>query len=252
MRVLEAEDGDAALEVLERHPPHSVALVLVDHVMPKRSGLDVLRETRRRWPWIPVVIITAFGSEELAVEAFRAGACNYLKKPVGVNELLGIVDWVMRAESASRPLPSPAAGADLLPTDTPHPNVARAIAFVREHFAESIGLADVARAAALSKFHLCRLFRQETGISFRGYLRALRIERAKVLLADRRVPVTEIAYGVGFNDVSRFDRNFERSVGISPTEYRKLLGSGTDGPSQAPGVRDDRKRPRPRSGGGRR
>lgn len=232
-RVLEAEDGEAALAMLERHTPETVALALVDHVIPKRSGLDVLRETRRRWPWIPVVLMTGFGSEDLAIQALRAGARDYVKKPVGVSQLLELVDRMIHAGAAPG---SPSARADApapRAAETGHPNLARAIAFLREHFAEPLCLADVARAAALSKFHLCRLFRRETGVSFRDYLRALRIERAKVLLADRRASVTEIAYSVGFNDTSRFDKSFSRSVGMSPTRYRRLL-PGAHPPSPSP------------------
>lgn len=84
-------------------------------------------------------------------------------------------------------------------------------------------LAVVAREAALSRFHFCRLFRRETGIAFHDYVHELRVRYAKALLADRQLTVTEVAYRVGFNDLSHFDRTFRRLVGASPTEYRASL-----------------------------
>ena len=91
VRVLEVEDGEAALDVLARRLGERVALALVDQVIPKRSGLDVVREARRRWPWVPVVLITGFGSEEILNDAFRLGASVVLSKPFAIEDLRRVV-----------------------------------------------------------------------------------------------------------------------------------------------------------------
>jgi YesN/AraC family two-component response regulator len=212
--VVAAKDGEQALETLQAQGAPRIHLVLLDQVLPKRSGLDVLKITKRRWPWIPVVIITGYGSEDLAVEALRAGASDYLKKPISVDALTRTVEGLVAATSMSAP--RVAAG---------HPNIHRALTFIVEHFAEDITLEDAARQAGLSRFHFCRLFRRETGWTFLEYLHQFRVRRAQALLADRYVRITEVAYTVGFSDLSHFDRTFRRMVGRSPSEYRASLKS---------------------------
>lgn len=224
-RVTEARDGDAALNILEA-PAAAVDLVVVDHVLPRLSGLELVRLVRQRWPWIPVVITTGFGSEDLAVQALRAGARDYLKKPIDVSELRRVI--LMHAPSAG-PLGGRGAGsreaAPPVSTEAAvtHSGIRRALIFVRRHFTEPITLSQVALEAGLSRFHLCRLFRRQVGLSFRGYLQGLRIDHARMLLADRRLTVSEVAYATGFNDLSHFDKVFNRLVGVSPTEYRRAI-----------------------------
>lgn len=216
--LLEAPDGERALRVLERHGGHNLDLVLVDQVIPEPSGLELLQTVQRRWPWIPAIMITGFGSEDLAIQAFRAGARDYLKKPIDIDRLRqAVVAMTSARKSLERWVGTAAAPA--------HPGVSRALAFVREHFTEATTLSDVARAASLSKFHLCRLFRRETGFAFRDYLQGLRVQRARELLADPRLTVTEVAYAVGFNDLSHFDKVFRRIAGVPPSEYRRTLRS---------------------------
>jgi two-component system response regulator YesN len=215
-RVVEAEDGERGLTILEQRARRGrVDRVLADYRLPRRSGLEILQTTKRSWPWIRVVIITGFGSEDLAVEALRAGASDYLKKPVQLDALTKTVAALTgtAGDSADRSTRPPAA----------HPSIRRALAFMGDHFAETISLADAARAAGLSRFHFCRLFHDETGLPFHEYLHRLRVNRAQVLLADQYLRVSEIAYAVGFNDLSHFDRTFRKLVGHSPREYRTSL-----------------------------
>lgn len=221
-RVVEAETGEQAIGILEA-PRWTPDLMLLDHVLPRQSGLEILKVTRRRWPWIPVIILTAFGSEDLAVQALRAGANDYLRKPVPLDTLRESVRALTtgRGEGVGRSVTTAVEQRD--GTRSVHPNVRRALAFLREHFAEEITLDDVACEAALSRFHFCRLFHRETGVLFHEYLHELRVTRAKALLADRHLTVSEVAYTVGFNDLSHFDRTFRRIVGRSPTEYRTSL-----------------------------
>jgi YesN/AraC family two-component response regulator len=217
--VVEAEDGERALAILrQRARTGGVDVVLVDYVLPRRSGLELLRATRRAWPWIRVVIVTGFGSEDLAVQALRAGASDYLKKPIQLDELTKTV------AALATPAPSGAGVPGARSARAPvHPNIRIALAFMREHFAEAVTLAHAAREAGLSRFHFCRLFHDQTGIPFHEYLHRLRVSRAQTLLGDRYLRVSEVAYAVGFNDLSHFDRTFRKVVGRSPTEYRTSL-----------------------------
>ncbi|HEV8143210.1 MAG TPA: response regulator transcription factor [Methylomirabilota bacterium] len=215
-RVFEASDGERAMEILRVR--RDLDLVLADYKLPKRSGLEVLHEAKRRCPWMPVVIMTAFGSEEFAVQAFRDGASDYLIKPVGLNALMRTVSALIHGRPAVAPEPSRRTRDGAV-----DPRIRRALAFLRTRFAEGVTLAAVAATAGLSRFHFCRLFHRNTGRGFRAYVHELRIAHAKRLLADGDVPVTRVAYAVGFKDVSHFDKAFRKIVGHSPTQYRASL-----------------------------
>lgn len=82
--VAAAGDGAAALEAIDKEPP---ALVLTDLKMPGISGMELLERLRQEYPEIPVLIITAFGTIQSAVQAIRAGAYDYLTKPIDYDEL---------------------------------------------------------------------------------------------------------------------------------------------------------------------
>jgi DNA-binding NtrC family response regulator len=82
--VAAAADGNEALAVLERFPAD---MVITDLKMPGMSGLDLLKRIRAETPEIVVIMVTAFGTIENAVEAMRAGAYDYITKPVQIEEL---------------------------------------------------------------------------------------------------------------------------------------------------------------------
>jgi DNA-binding NtrC family response regulator len=90
-RVIEAPNAEQALEILEKRGRDPIDLLLLDYVLPGRSGLDLLRITKHNWPGMSVIILTAFGSEDLAVEAFREGAKDYLRKPIAPDALMKTV-----------------------------------------------------------------------------------------------------------------------------------------------------------------
>jgi AraC family transcriptional regulator len=97
-------------------------------------------------------------------------------------------------------------------------------AFIEDHLAEEIGLSRLADLVDLSPWHFCRSFKQSTGVPPHRFLVQLRIERAKRLLADRGVSVTEVALALGFGGSTQFARAFRAAVGLSPREYRVRLG----------------------------
>ena len=87
-RVLRSTGGKEALEVLERHDPQ---LALLDIAMADITGIDVLKEIRRRGRDFPVVMITAYGSIELTVEAMREGAYDFIPKPFKLDHIVLVV-----------------------------------------------------------------------------------------------------------------------------------------------------------------
>lgn len=103
------------------------------------------------------------------------------------------------------------------------PVIARAKQFIAEHQTEELSLDQVAKSVHTSKFYFCKLFKKSTGVNFTDYLSRVRTERAKNLLLNPNLRVSEIAYEVGFQSLTHFNRVFKRILGQSPTEYRSQL-----------------------------
>jgi AraC-like DNA-binding protein/ligand-binding sensor protein len=103
------------------------------------------------------------------------------------------------------------------------PVITKAKKFIEEHQTEDISLGNVAKAVNTSSFYFCKMFRKVTGINFTDYLSRLRIERSKNLLLNPNLRVSEIAFEVGFQSLTHFNRVFKRIVGQSPTDYRVQL-----------------------------
>jgi len=94
-------------------------------------------------------------------------------------------------------------------------------ALIQQRFCEPLGLEDVARALYVSTFHLCRLFKEETGLPIHRYLNRLRLREALERVAGAEDDLTEIALSVGFSCHSHFTRAFRREFGVPPSEARR-------------------------------
>lgn len=105
------------------------------------------------------------------------------------------------------------------------PVITRAKEYIQEHQTEELSLGQVARAVNTSTFYFCKMFKKVTGINFTDYLSRVRVEKAKNLLLNPNLRVSEIAFEVGFQSLTHFNRVFKRILGQSPTAYRaQLLG----------------------------
>jgi AraC-like DNA-binding protein len=92
--------------------------------------------------------------------------------------------------------------------------------FIHEHSDEELSLTQVAKAVNISGNHLSEKFKQVTGVNFVEYIARTRFEKARDLLRNPNLRVSEIAFAVGFQSLSQFNRVFKRFSGKSPTEYR--------------------------------
>lgn len=100
--------------------------------------------------------------------------------------------------------------------------------FIDEHFDRAIGLADMTRVAGVSPEHLCRRFRQHTGLTPVAYLNDRRLQQAMWLLRTTHQSVTRIALVSGFGDLTYFNRRFKAATGVTPTAFRKQAGTEAD------------------------
>ena len=103
------------------------------------------------------------------------------------------------------------------------PMITRAKVFITDHQHEEISLRQVASSVNTSAFYFCKMFKQATGLTFTDYLARTRIEKVKNLLLNPHKRISEVAYEVGFQSLSQFNRVFRRVTGQSPTVWRAKL-----------------------------
>lgn len=112
-------------------------------------------------------------------------------------------------------------------TSSEPPAVVRARAYIAEHLGESLCLEQVARAAHMSPFYFCKVFKTATGFTLTDYIARARVEKVKQLLLNAHTRVSEAAYEAGFQSLSQFNRVFRRVAGQAPSDYREQLhGTG--------------------------
>ena len=98
----------------------------------------------------------------------------------------------------------------------------RVLTYIENNYSEDMDLESVAKTAGFSKYHFSRLFKQYTDSTFYDYLCSKRILEAKKLLLTN-TPVTDVAFQVGFNNLTTFCRCFKKYSGCSPTQYKNMI-----------------------------
>jgi CheY-like chemotaxis protein len=99
IKLVYAKSGHEGLEVIERDGP---AVILTDLIMPDMEGLDLVQQVRAQHPHISVILVTAYGSEEVAMRALRAGAANYIPKKRLARDLVPTIRQVLSIASTTR------------------------------------------------------------------------------------------------------------------------------------------------------
>jgi len=101
-----------------------------------------------------------------------------------------------------------------------------------EQYRDPPSVHELAVMVGLSASRLAHLFREEVGMSIRSYVVAQRLHVAALLIVQTDERISQIAYSVGFNDVSNFNHAFKKRYGVSPGEYRQAHDRGDEEPPQ--------------------
>lgn len=95
------------------------------------------------------------------------------------------------------------------------------ITYIQENYKKSISIKELSEIAKYSDYHFVRFFKSQTGKTCTEFINSFRIQKSIEFLLNTNLPITEIAYEVGFGDVSYFIKTFKKLIGTSPSIYRK-------------------------------
>ena len=174
----------------------------------------IISEEFRNFDDIALVLL----DQGYSAEEVRAARDIYTKLPVLTEERFAALQTLLKpfvmqlSETAERLF--------LQETESEPDSVRKARAYILDNLTERMGLEEVARHAGMSPFHFCKVFKRHTGLTFTDFVNRARVEEAKRMLLKPRARITEVAYDVGFQSLSQFNRSFRRMTSQSPTEYR--------------------------------
>ena len=177
-----------------------------------RSALDAIDVNTRAWTsgalpaLAPLVLLGALGRIRAAAES------DLGLEEVAMRLAHGFIR--LRSERAPRRLTR------LTPRD--RRRAVEAALFIDAHAGEPLRLEQIAALSCVSPFHFLRLFLKVTGLTPHQYLVRARLRRAAELLVDAERRIGDIAFEVGFGDLSNFVRTFHRAAGMSPGRFRRL------------------------------
>jgi len=107
--------------------------------------------------------------------------------------------------------------------NTAKKNIDKAIEYIRDQYDKEYSLEEAANLAHLTPYHFIKTFKNYTGKTPYEYLMIIKINRAKELLSSHSLSITEVCFICGFNSLSNFTTFFKRKVGVTPSEYRKIM-----------------------------
>ena len=197
-------NGNEAVELAMRFQPD---LIFMDIEMPEKSGIEASQVIRRQSSHAKIVFLTAYDRFEYAVGALRAGAEDYLLKPISDTDLRETIRRFfgeLQEESA--------------PDDSPFVSALKV--WIRSHYKEDVALDEAAKSMGMSSFYFSRRVRSETGKTFLEICTDYRLRKAKERLRFTNLSVTEIARSVGYQDLNYFTKVFKKAEGKTPSEYR--------------------------------
>lgn len=201
----EAQNGREALFRMQEEMPD---LVVTDIKMPIMDGIALAEEIMEKYPAVKVIIVTAYDDFKYAQKALRAGAVDFILKPLKRQE---VKDALLRV---GRQIETVEEGAKDV--------IDQIRDYMEENYAQSsLSLSKVAEKYYLNSSYLSRTFRKKTGVPFVEYLNKIRIKHACDYLKSGNWKVYEIAEMVGIPNPDYFGRCFRKYMGISVNDYKK-------------------------------
>ena len=228
-KILEAKNGQEGWEIAVRIIPD---VIISDILMPDVDGYEFCRRIKKdeKTSHIPVLLLTALHSKEHEIEGLSCGADDYITKPFDISILQTKVENMLQVRMSlkekytSQIILKPS---DITITSPDERFLRKAIEVVERNISNSdLDIEQFATEVGVSRMQLYRKFNALTNMTVKEFIRSIRLKRAAQLLLEKKLTITEIAYAVGFRDLSHFRKSFHHEYSMSASEYIKL-NSGT-------------------------
>jgi YesN/AraC family two-component response regulator len=207
-----ASDGATALKKIAEFYPD---LVLLDiRIKGEIDGIEVAERIKSLYS-IPIVYLTAFSDGETLERAQKTNPQGYVIKPFRREQLLSTVAIAIANHQQQRKPEE-----DTLSTSTGHYRLQPTLDYIEEHLDQGITVEFLAGAIGMSTAYFCRFFQKEMGCSPYQFIIQQRVERAKAILLERELSISEVALRCGFSSHSQLNHHFRNLLGITPKEYR--------------------------------
>ncbi|GAB3522342.1 hypothetical protein GCM10027442_47230 [Emticicia fontis] len=224
-QIIEAADGQEGIEKALTFVPD---IVVSDWMMPRLDGLELckLLKTDEKTSHIPVVMLTAKANIENRIEGLDLGADDYLTKPFNKEELQARVKNLVTQRALLRQKFDKAI-VDMKPTEIKVASIdekfiVKAKEIIEKNLSDStFNIEQFAQEMAMTPVVLRRKIKALTNQTTTQFVRKYRLQKAANLLTNRADTVSNIAYQVGFENLSYFTRSFQEEFGQAPSEYGK-------------------------------
>lgn len=224
-RITVCNNGKEAFKAILSGMPD---LVLSDVMMPEMDGITLCRKIKQNASinHIPVILLTAKGKPEDYAEGMDTGADAYLVKPFNVEILKKTVANLINNRkllknkfSGMQQQEEKQEVLNIKPTD--EILLEKVMKVINDNLSEpTLDVEMLARSVGLSRVHLYRKLKELTNLSTRDFIRNIRIQQAaKLLQNNKKMNISDIAYSVGFSNLSHFSNSFKEQFGMAPKEY---------------------------------
>ena len=208
-----ASDALSGSAAIRKHCPD---IVFTDIKMPGEDGLVMLAGLKAEFPRMMICVLTGYRDFDYAHRAIQLGVSRFLLKPSRMDELEEALNYMTSALGAATES-SAEGGAETAASCF----IARqAQSYISEHYWEHLSLQDVAEHCYVSQWHLSKLLNKQLGQTFYELLNQIRISKAKELMEQPALRISEIAEKVGYADTAHFSRVFKKTEGVSAGDWR--------------------------------
>ncbi|MDX5319917.1 MAG: response regulator [Bacteroidota bacterium] len=222
-QVIQAFDGEQAWKITQEEFPD---LILADLMLPKMQGEELLKKVKDEdaTAHIPVVILSSKSKVPDKVELYGLGAENYLVKPFDSDELLAVIKNCFDRRKQLQKLLSEQ-GINLSTSIAKKPEnewLDSILNLIKENIdSPELSGGFICDSLGIGRNRLQRDLKALTGLSPAEFIRYVRLEEAKTLLETSQLTVSEVAYSVGFNNLSYFTRSFKSQYDVLPSELSR-------------------------------
>ncbi len=225
--VYEARNGREGWDLAVKLIPD---VIISDILMPDVDGYEFCRHIKKdeRTSHIPLLLLTALHSREHEIEGLSCGADDYLTKPFDISILQTKIENIMSMRKAlkekfTREIILKPSNVTVASPDERF--LMKAMEVVERNISNpDFDIESFADETGVSRMQLYRKFNALTSMTVKEFVRSIRLKRAAQLLLERKMTVSEIAFAVGFRDLSHFRKCFSREFGMSASDYVRRNG----------------------------